>query len=461
MAAAPRKQRRKPVDGLSKLPSTRQEWREMAGKYLIDARLEDICSFGPFSASTVTKEAFLTVRCIWDESMPPWDALTHIIRTRAFFSRDHSDDARRLQYRKLLGYEQLTNLFDLICSESGTKTPPKFQCSVSAGLGPFSMLVNLRKQMAEEKLRFAREEDLIPVIYAPKKPSDPPPSGGFPVHRLPKRPRRSSSIVEHVSQMTRSSPDPLVGPGPQIIMPPAPRPEIHPWVLDELPDEIPDLRTPTETLVTAFMVTFIGGIACLVQRLCSYTFCVANPYETIYEFGPITVDPPPVKKIGFRARIDGSIPFSKPSDINLPEMVIFEAKRDPRTARQGVAVKGQQSMEHVAYIWERHKKDRASITPGVYHTFMISQDYLSFHISIGTYDHEYLSYTFGPGNAPVIPINNNSNGFLHIQEFGPFRVDDRDEMELLAHIILCLMVWQLDGKEEGFMIKNNLASVSC
>ncbi|OJD09716.1 hypothetical protein ACJ73_10129 [Blastomyces percursus] len=114
-------------------------------------------------------------------------------------------------------------------------------------------------------------------------------------------------------------------------------------------------------------------------------------------------------------------------------------------------------MEHVAYIWKRHEKDRMSISPGAYHTFMIAQDHLSFYITIGTYDNEYLDYIFGPPDAPVIPPSSRRNNFLRIQEFGPFRVEERAHMKLLLHIILCLMLWQLDGKKEGFIIKEALA----
>ncbi|PGH17054.1 hypothetical protein AJ79_01438 [Helicocarpus griseus UAMH5409] len=453
MAAAPR-ERRKPVSGLPNLPSTRAEWHEMANLYLANARLRDICSFGRFSASTVTKEAFLTVRCVWDNSVvPPDEALGYIIATGAFFSQEHWDDARQFLNRKLLGSKQLSNLFDIVCLDAEKKTPPRFQCSVTDGLGPFSMLVNLHKQIAEKSLSFARDGDLDPPTYAPIKPrSAPPPSSGSPTSRTPKRTRRSSPIVE---DDPRSSPDPLVGPVNQIT---SPRPEIHPRISNELPDEVPDPRTPTETLVVNFTVTLLGGIACMVQRLSSSTLCVANSYETTYQFGPIAVNPPK-EEIKFRARIDGSIPFSKPEDMNLLEMVIFEAKRDPRTPDRGVAVRGQQSMEHVAYIWERHVKERASIKPGVYRTFMISQDCLSFYISIGTYDDEYLNYIFGPGNAPVIPTDNRRNGFLHIQELGPFETEIRREMEVLAQIILCLTLWQLDGKPEASMIKTSMAGV--
>lgn len=87
---------------------------------------------------------------------------------------------------------------------------------------------------------------------------------------------------------------------------------------------------------------------------------------------------------------------------------------------------------------------------------MIAQDYLSFRITIGTYDNEYTDYIFGPGDVPVVPSSSRRPAFLRVQEFGPFHIDERAHMELLLHIILCLMIWQLDGKREGLMIKEAL-----
>lgn len=103
------------------------------------------------------------------------------------------------------------------------------------------------------------------------------------------------------------------------------------------------------------MVNLLGGTACLLQPLAYRTVCVANAYETTYQFGPVRNAAS--DDIQFRASIGGSIPFSLPQDKSLPEMVIFEAKRAHRESGQGVAVMAQQSMEHVAYIWKRHERD--------------------------------------------------------------------------------------------------------
>ena len=127
-------------------------------------------------------------------------------------------------------------------------------------------------------------------------------------------------------------------------------------------------RTPTETLVVDFMVGFIAGIACLLQPLSDRSVCVANSFETTYQFGPVRspgqAPNDSAASTQFRARIDGSIPFCRPQSHNLAEMVIFEVKRAPCDAgRPQVAVKGQQSLEHVAYVWERHKKDPTVVLP--------------------------------------------------------------------------------------------------
>lgn len=87
---------------------------------------------------------------------------------------------------------------------------------------------------------------------------------------------------------------------------------------------------------------------------------------------------------------------------------------------------------------------------------MIAQDFLSFYITIGTYDNKYLDYIFGLGATPVV-LPTERKGFLQIQEFGPFDVSNRSHMEQLRDIILCLMVWQLEGTKEGFIIREALS----
>ncbi|EQL32380.1 hypothetical protein, variant [Blastomyces dermatitidis ATCC 26199] len=447
MAELPRR-RRKAVDGLDKIPSTEQEWLEMVTTYsLVNAKLQDLCSYGSFSASTVPKEAFLTVRCIWPEVMAVGDALPYILRTGSYFSDEHVAQATKLINRKLLGLDKLDTLFDVICSQ--TKTPREWLCTLADGLGPFSMLVSLKRQILDKGLHTAPREEPLPITYAPRKGhynASQSSSGQIPDSPTPRHPKRLrlgdfDAIDDH--------PAPSEPPTPPNI-------ELTEETLDEIPYDIPDPRTPTETLVVDFMVNLLGGLACLLQPLAYRTVCVANAFETTYQFGPLPNGPIASNHVQFRARIDGSIPFSLPPDKNLPEMVIFEAKRAHRETGQGVTVVGQQSMEHVAYIWKRHKNDQLPRNPGTYHTFMIAQDFLSFYISIGTYDKEYLDYIFSPGDVPVVTQRGKKH-FLRIQEFGPFQVDERDEMELLIHIILCLIISQLTPTNEGGLIQNALS----
>ncbi|KMP06684.1 hypothetical protein CISG_10347 [Coccidioides immitis RMSCC 3703] len=106
------------------------------------------------------------------------------------------------------------------------------------------------------------------------------------------------------------------------------------------------------------------------------------PEETLDEIPDEILDPwTSTKTLVFQACIDGSISFSLPPDKNLPEMVIFEVKCAHYETGQDVPVLR---------------------NPESYHTFMIAQNFLSFHISIGTYDKEYLDYIFSSGNVPVV-----------------------------------------------------------
>jgi hypothetical protein len=277
------------------------------------------------------------------------DALPYILRTGSYFNEEHVAQATELVNRKLLGLDKLDTLFDVICSQ--TKTPREWLCTVADGLGPFSMLVSLKRQILGKGLHTAPKEESLPMTYAPKKKghydASQSSSGQMPDSPTARHPKRLR-LGDFDAMDDRLAPSQSSTP---------PKIELSEQTLDEIPDEIPDPRTPTETLVVDFMVNLLGGLACLVQPLAYRTVCVANAFETTYQFGPLP-NGPPSNHVQFRARIDGSIPFSLPQDKSLPEMVIFEAKRAHRETGQGVTVMGQQSMEHVAYIWKRHEKDQ-------------------------------------------------------------------------------------------------------
>lgn len=90
-----------------------------------------------------------------------------------------------------------------------------------------------------------------------------------------------------------------------------------------------------------------------------------------------------------------------------------------------------------------------------YHIFMIAQDHLSFHVSIGIYDNEYLDYIFFSRDVPIMTTSNAS--FLRIQEFDLYLVDDDRQLELLLKIILSFLTWQLDKTQAGSLIENAIA----
>ncbi|KMP01297.1 hypothetical protein CIHG_01587 [Coccidioides immitis H538.4] len=212
--------------------------------------------------------------------------------------------------------------------------------------------------------------------------------------------------------------------------------------------EEPPRRTPTETLVADFIVTLLGGLASLVQGLSPRPLCMANSFETTYQFGPPSHQTSPQHgSMQFRARVDGSIPFSLSVALMPREAAIFEVKRAPRQeGKDSIPVLAQQSMEHAAYIWKCHESDKTWKKKNLtYHTFMVAQDHLDFHISIGTYDNTYLGYIFGLGSQPVLPAQDTSKfPFLEIQELGPFDIKMEDDLRTFLHIMLAFILWQLE-----------------
>lgn len=250
-----------------------------------------------------------------------------------------------------LGFSKLDTLFDIICNEC--KTPRQYQCSLAEELGPFSVLVSLKHQIMDKSPFTTGMDEPNLGNFAPRKKgfrdASQPSSSGAQLPDSSPTPRSKRACREYPDAMDEDDPIQRYAPAPDIEL------------ADEIPDEIPAPRTPTETLVVDFMVNFLAGIACLLQPLSTRSVCVANAYETTYRFGPVrrgqNSAPTPADEIQFRARIDGSIPFYRPQPYNLTEVVIFEAKRAPRIpSRSQATVKGQQSMEHVAYIWKQHEK---------------------------------------------------------------------------------------------------------
>ncbi|KAK2749638.1 hypothetical protein FQN57_005860 [Myotisia sp. PD_48] len=312
---------------------------------------------------------------------------------------------------KALGFQKVTTLLDILCFDGNT-TPRTWK---AGELGPFSTLISLKCQILDQNVQ-GTIDNTRPLTFGPVKPAPPtfnvltirdPPSTPTPAN---KRPRQES-------------------PGGKSDGPSPPRPEDElsdedlDGIPDSIPNNIPDPRTPTETLIVDLMTT--------------------------YQFGPINENTS--KHVKFRARTDGGIPFGNAEDPNFREVVIFEAKRAQRLGARIVTIQGQRSMEHAAYIWKRHEMEKNQKRDGSkeYHTFMIALDSLDFSISIGTYDDNYLDYIFDGGNEKIVPPNDELKHFLHIQEFGPFSVEDRRSMEVFTQIITSLIIWQVEGLQEG------------
>ncbi|KAM5434763.1 hypothetical protein MferCBS31731_006535 [Microsporum ferrugineum] len=441
--------RRKAAEGLDKIPSNEGEWRAAIQKYGLQQRtLEDLCKEGRFSASSVTKEAFLTLRCIWPKKKNAKDAMEYIADLEYFFTEDHSDDAATLIKRDLLGLDKFKNLSGIICLPKAPRlhTPPKYSGTLSDGLGPFSILVNIFNQLQDRSIQ--TEVDAQQVGWAPqtRRYFDP----------------MQSSIREHPSSPSRQPPNSDDFEMEDVDMddvsdaPLPPRPSVGTAPV-ELEEEEPPRRTPTETLVTDFMVALLGGLASLVQPLSSRPLCIANSFETTYQFGPLRNTRQQQGEVQYRARVDGSIPFSTSLSGMLREAAIFEAKRAVRKESNGsIPVLAQQSMEHAAYIWKRHEGDQTwKGKRKTYHTFMVAQDHLQFHISIGTYDNKYLEYIFASNSQRVLPFQGQIP-FLEIQELGPFDVAEEYDLETFIHIMLSFILWQLEQTTAKFIFKEVL-----
>ncbi|OJD21190.1 hypothetical protein ACJ73_07472 [Blastomyces percursus] len=95
------RRRRRAVDSLERLPATGKCWLDMAAKYGMGnaRRLQDLCSNGRFSASTVPTEAFLTVRCIWPVVLSSKKAADYIVTTNSFYTEEHVSKARELIFK--------------------------------------------------------------------------------------------------------------------------------------------------------------------------------------------------------------------------------------------------------------------------------------------------------------------------------------------------------------------------
>ncbi|KAK2737031.1 hypothetical protein FQN57_000480 [Myotisia sp. PD_48] len=329
--------RRKAASGLEKIPSNDTEWNAAVVKHGLKRRtLGELCKNGL--------------------QLKADDALPFIIRQGFFFSQEHMDQSAYLIKNGCLGLDTLKTLYQFICKSTIPKTPPQYSCSNANGLGPFSMLVSLQRQLLDKKIHNP-EAECRGSAWAPKKNRVHPPGKRSWPKEFPSSPTRAR-VPEDIEMGDADEEDEEDAEHPMADEDDAGSGSESDAV--DSPEE-PPRRTPTETLVTDFMVIFLRGIASLVQPLNFVPVCMPNSYETTFQFGPVngTSQKKGSDPVQFRARIDESIPFSLSQGKSPREAIIFEVKRASRP-QDDVAVMAQQSMEHLAYIWQRHMNDQKS-----------------------------------------------------------------------------------------------------
>ncbi|KAK0655520.1 hypothetical protein B0T16DRAFT_319839 [Cercophora newfieldiana] len=390
---------------------------------------------GAFSASTAPSDSLLTLRPLWPRQRRPDRTLQAIVETKAFFTQRHVDQATRLLQTGSLGLDKLHQLMELICiDDHPPSTPKRTWDSLGENLGPFATLVSL-DQLSRQRL----------ANTSPQGEPLPTPS------RAPKsyKHQEVAIAVENPLYTLLSKQGSPSSPSPPAVIDSAPDGQDR-GVADPRPVSIhlptAIARTPVETLVVDFLVTLTAGIATLIQPLGRRPVCVANAFERTFVFGPVSGETTSNNPAGFSARIDGDIPrLARPASSDGGLVVVFEAKR----ARRGpgdVAVRAQQSMEHAAVIWERHKGYKVPR----HYTLMIAQDATEIFLTIATYDETYLDYLFGSPSALVLPSQSVSTiPFLVMQEFGPFELGRVRGVDAFAHIVLALLLWAVGRLGSG------------
>lgn len=317
------------------------------------------CHTGKFSASKISKEAFLSIQCIWPKRALPNNILTYISNLSSFFDKGHANDALKLIDRKLLGLEKLDTLYQIIYTQEKPhlSTPPqKLSGTLADRLGPFSILSSLLKQIADKS--FQASADKQEVRGAPKK------NNVYDIGRAPleetsptKRGLNPEKFKFKDTEMADTDNPPENQPENESGNPPPESSPSYHWQTSQRNSEEPPRRTPTETLVADFMVILLGGLASFIQALGPRPLCIANSFETTYQFGPIHEAHKQENPAQFRARIDGSIPLSIYMSGIPREAAIFEVKHDVHDEKNNIPVVAQQTMEHTAFIWKLHRED--------------------------------------------------------------------------------------------------------
>lgn len=258
--------------------------------------------------------------------------------------------------RGLLGLDKLKALYRIICTpeEPHKKVPPGLSGTSSDTLGPFWVVVDIYKKLLDRSTQASIGEHELGAS---------PRSVGAELSQMPKRYLLGDLEVEDVDVLDDEIEGEKYQPSASPPRAPAPAHPAAPPVLGSMVEEPPH-RTPTETLVADFLGALLGGLVSHVRNLGPCPLLMEDSFETTYTFGPIRNTSQNQGDVQFRARIDGSIPCGEPLT-GLPyEAAIFKANGSPRmNGADSVSVLAQQSMEHVAYIWNHHEHDLTVILP--------------------------------------------------------------------------------------------------
>jgi len=326
--------------------------------------------------------------------------LQALLETNTFFSRQQARGAEHMLEHEKLGLGKFEAVLDLLIRDP-TRTPRPRRGSLGDCLGPFAHLVSLHRRLGDLGGRSRPRARKGPVTRPEDAPwadrfADPgrhrPDDDGSPLQPFQNRSGRTGTYhlardetEDDFSDGDDSDDDGRDGDrGDSVGVP-------EPTKSRPLPP--PKRRTPAETIVVNFLVNAIAAVAMQIQPVQSAPVCVADAREQTFKFGPVAptgchpvpqaaaapaskegktardqeqefgraeekgetrASRRPAQPAAFRARVDGGIPTCPTPADGDGLVAVFEAKRYQRDDND-VEVRAQQTMEHVAVIWEKHK----------------------------------------------------------------------------------------------------------
>ncbi|KAK0655265.1 hypothetical protein B0T16DRAFT_384201 [Cercophora newfieldiana] len=269
-----------------------------------------------------------------------------------------------LEYEKL-GLDKFGAVFDLLIRDvfdllirDPTRTPKPRRGSLGDCLGPFAHLASLHRRLGDLGGRSrprAREGLVTRPEDAPWGPTDLPNPAGIDLTTTEAPSSRSRAAARRtILPATRrrttfsDSDDGDGGDGNRGDLSSADVPD--PTKTRPLP--LPKRRTPAETIMVNFLVNAIAAVAMQIQPVQSAPVCVADAREQTFKFGRgrrHEIKSKSSDEQKRRARRE------RAGDLHGDGLVaVFEAKRHQHDD-DDVEVRAQQTMEHVAVIWEKHK----------------------------------------------------------------------------------------------------------